>query len=164
MPLRSFGIQKSANVVYNVYKRHSPHAFRMMFGAMYPKLERIMQTAEFVVTLFDGKSNPNKVTVAYTMALNAVKAGHSAILLLMVDAVELGKPGALEGINIGAPFEPAADLLKEYLAAGGRIGVCKACMAHNGFTAEEMVPEYEIVTAPDVVTLLMASNGSLQLT
>ncbi|SNT76156.1 DsrE family protein [Paracoccus seriniphilus] len=123
-----------------------------------------MQTADFVTTLFDGKSNPAKVTVAFTMALNAVKAGHSAMLLLMVEAVELGVPGACEGMDIGKPFEPVADLLREYLAAGGRVGICGACMIHNGFTAEQMAPEYEIITAPDVVTLLMGSKGSLQLT
>ncbi|WP_417807449.1 DsrE family protein [Thioclava sp.] len=123
-----------------------------------------MQTAEFVTTVFDGKSNPAKVTVAFTMALNAVKAGHSAMVLLMVEAVELGVPGATEGMDIGKPFEPVDDLLKAYLAGGGRIGICGACMIHNGFNAEQMAPEYEIVTAPDVVTLLMASQGSLQIT
>lgn len=123
-----------------------------------------MQTADFVATLFDGTSNPNKITVAFTMALNALKAGHSAIVLLMVEGVELGKPGALAGIDIGKPFEPAADLLEAYLAAGGRIGICGACMIHNGFTAEQMVPDYEIITAPDVISLLMAAKGSLQIT
>ncbi|KEO55215.1 DsrE family protein [Thioclava indica] len=123
-----------------------------------------MQTADFVTTVFDGKSNPAKVTVAFTMALNAVKAGHSALVLLMVEAVELGVPGATEGMDIGKPFEPVDDLLKAYLAGGGRIGICGACMIHNGFTAEQMAPEYEMVTAPDVVTLLMASKGSLQIT
>lgn len=123
-----------------------------------------MQTADFVTTVFDGQSNPAKITVAFTMALNAVKAGHSTMLLLMVEAVELGVPGACEGMDIGKPFEPMADLLKAYLEAGGRVGICGACMIRNGFTAEQMAPEYEIVTAPDVVTFLMASKGSLQLT
>lgn len=123
-----------------------------------------MQTSDFVATIFDGKSDPAKVTVAFTMALNAVKAGHSAMLMLMVEAVELGKPGACEGMDIGKPFQPVADLLKEYLELGGRIGICGSCMIHNGFTAEEMDPAYEIITAPDVVTLLMAAKGSLPIT
>lgn len=123
-----------------------------------------MQTADFVTTLFDGKSNPAKATVAMTMALNAVKAGHSAMVLLMVEAVELGLPEAMDGLDVGKPFEPVGDLLKAYLAGGGRIGICGSCMIHNGFTAEQMVPDYEIITAPEVVELLMASNGSLQIT
>ncbi|MGE4372457.1 MAG: DsrE family protein [Xanthobacter sp.] len=123
-----------------------------------------MQTADFVATIFDGKSNPNKVTVAFTMALNALKKGHSAIILLMVEAVELGKPGATDGMDIGKPFSPVSDMLETFLAGGGRIAICGSCMIHNGFTAEEMVPGYEIITAPDVVDLLMASKGSLQIT
>jgi len=123
-----------------------------------------MQTVDFVATLFDGTSNPNKVTVAFTMALNALKKGHSAMVLLMVEAVELGKPGALDPIDIGQPFSPAAEVLEQFLAAGGRIGICGSCMIHNGYTAEQMVPSYEIITAPDVIDLLMAAKGSLQVT
>nr|WP_319251350.1 DsrE family protein [uncultured Celeribacter sp.] len=123
-----------------------------------------MQTADFVATIFDGHSNPGKVTVAFTMALNALKMGHSAIVLLMVEGVELGKPGATADMDIGKPFEPVADLLAAYREAGGRIGICGACMIHNGFSAEEMDPDYEIITAPDVVTLMMEAKGTLPIT
>lgn len=123
-----------------------------------------MQSAEFVATLFDGPANPAKVTVAFTMALNAVQKGHGAMVLLMVDAVALGQPGAAEGIDVGAPFEPVADLLARFRAGGGRIGICKSCMIHNGFTAEQMAPDCEIITAPEVIDLLMAARGSLQIT
>lgn len=123
-----------------------------------------MKTADFVATIFDGHSNPGKVTVAFTMALNAQKMGHSSIVLLMVEGVELGQPGSCDDIDIGKPFEPVADLVKAYREAGGRIGICGACMIHNGFSAEQMDPEYEIITAPDVVELMMAAKGSLPIT
>ena len=82
----------------------------------------------------------------------------------MVHAVELGQPGATAGMDIGKPFEPVADLLSKYIAQGGRIAICGACMIHNGMTAEQMDPRFEIITAPDVVELLMAAKGSLQVT
>ncbi len=123
-----------------------------------------MQSADFVATIFDGHSNPGKVTVAFTMALNAQKMGHSSIVLLMVEGVELGKPGATDDLDIGKPFEPVSDLVAEYRAAGGRIGICGACMIHNGFSAEEMDPAYDIITAPDVVTLMMNAKGTLPIT
>ncbi|MDR1995211.1 DsrE family protein [Azonexus sp.] len=122
-----------------------------------------MQTANFVTTLFDGKSNPGKVTVAFTMALNALTKGHSAIVLLMVEAVELGQPGAMDGIDVGQPFSSVSELLEKFLAGGGRVAVCKSCMIHKGFKEEDMASEYEIVTGPDVVDLLMAAKGSLQI-
>ncbi|MFE3839033.1 DsrE family protein [Pseudogemmobacter sonorensis] len=123
-----------------------------------------MQSADFVATLFDGRANPAKVTVAFTMALNALQKGHGAMVLLMVEAVELGLPGATEGIDVGKPFEPVPDLLEKFLGGGGRIGICKSCMIHNGYTAGQMVEGYEIVTAPEVIDLMMAAKGSLQIT
>lgn len=123
-----------------------------------------MQSADFVATLFDGRANPAKVTVAFTMALNALQKGHSTMVLLMVEAVELGQPDATAGIDVGKPFEPVPDLLAKFITGGGRIGICKSCMIHNGFSAEQMVPGYEIVTAPEVIELMMAAKGSLQIT
>ncbi|WP_442772654.1 DsrE family protein [Paenirhodobacter enshiensis] len=123
-----------------------------------------MQTADFVATIFDNAtSSPGKVTVGLTMALNALKMGHSAVILLMVDGVELAVPGAMEAIDIGAPFRPAADLLADFLAAGGRIAVCSACLVHHGMSADQVVPGYEVINAPDVVAALMAAKGTLQL-
>jgi tRNA 2-thiouridine synthesizing protein D len=123
-----------------------------------------MRTTDFVVTLFEGKSNPNNLTVAVVMALNALKQGHSATIILMVEAVELGKPGATKGIDIGAPFAEVGGQLEEYLSLGGQVCICNACMLHNGFSAEDMDSRFELINAPDVVTLLMNAKGSLQIT
>ena len=123
-----------------------------------------MQTSDFVATIFDGQSNPNKVTVAFAMALNALLKGHSATLILMVDAVELGKSGATADIDIGKPFEAVPDLLQKYLDKGGRIAICGACMLHNGMNAAQMDPRFEIISGPDVIDLLMNAKGSLQVT
>lgn len=121
------------------------------------------QTADYVSTLYHGQADPNKVTVALTMALNARLKGHSACLILMAEAVHLGLPGAADDIDIGQPFEPAADLLRKYLEQGGRVAICKSCMLHNGLAAEQMDARYEIITAPDVIDLLMGARGSLQI-
>lgn len=123
-----------------------------------------MQNADFVATIFDGAGNPNKVTVAFTMAVNALARGHSAVIILMVEAVELGKPGATDGMNIGAPFEPVGDLLQRFIGGGGRIAICASCMIHNGLDAGQMDPRHAIITAPEVVDLLMNAKGSLQIT
>ncbi|MBS5144224.1 MAG: DsrE family protein [Butyricicoccus pullicaecorum] len=123
-----------------------------------------MRNTDFVVTLFEGKSNPNHVTVAVVMGLNALKQGHSATIILMVDAVALGKPEATKGIDIGAPFAEVSGQLEEFLRLGGQVCICNACMLHNGFTADDMDSRFELINAPDVVSLLMNAKGSLQLT
>lgn len=123
-----------------------------------------MRNTDFVVTLFEGKSNPNNLTVAVVMGLSALKQGYSATIILMVEAVELGKPGAAKGIDIGAPFAEVGGQLEEFLSLGGQVCICNACMLHNGFTAEDMDSRFELINAPDVVSLLMNAKGSLQLT
>lgn len=122
-----------------------------------------MSSTRFVATLFDGRGNPNKVTVAFTMVLNARMKGHDTTLILMAEAVELGQPGAID-LDIGAPFEPVDALLGRYRELGGKIAICSACMQHNGLTAQDMVPDYAIITAPQVIDLLMEAGGSLQIT
>ena len=123
-----------------------------------------MSGTNFVATVFDGKGNPEKVTVAFTMALNAVMKGHRSTVILMVEAVGLGGPGAASGMDIGKPFEPVQDLVEKYLEKGGRVAVCGACMVHHGMHAEHMDSRFEVINAPDVIDLLMGATGSLQIT
>ncbi|QIM71600.1 sulfur reduction protein DsrE [Bordetella trematum] len=123
----------------------------------------MLQTSGFVATLFHGPAQPDKVTVALTMALAARLKGHDSCLILMADGVTLGVPGAADGVDIGQPFEPAAALLREYLELGGRVAVCKSCMLHHGLNAAQMDSRYAIIGAPDVIDLLMGARGTLQL-
>lgn len=123
-----------------------------------------MQNTDFVVTLFEGKANPNNLTVAVVMGLNALKQGHTATMILMVEAVELGQPGATKGIDIGAPFSEVSGQLEEYLSLGGQVCICNSCMIHNGFEASDMDSRFHLIDAPTVVSLLMNAKGSLQIT
>ena len=120
-------------------------------------------TTDYVSTLFDNDNNPNKVTVALTMAGKALEKGHSASIILMVDAVHLALPNAFDKIDIGAPFKPAAELLKKFIEQGGQILVCGACLKHNGIEDSAIDQRYEIIDAGDVVDLVMSAKGSLQL-
>lgn len=122
-----------------------------------------MPHAEFVTTLFDDQRNPNKVTVAFTMGVNALLRGHTANIILFAEAVALGKPDAMANIDIGAPFEPVPALLQQYLDKGGRIVVCKSCMVHNGLDEKDIDSRYEIFAAPEVIDALMNAKGSLQI-
>ncbi|WP_316859663.1 DsrE family protein [uncultured Cohaesibacter sp.] len=119
---------------------------------------------DYVSTLFTNADDPNKITVAYTMGVQALEQGHSATIMLMVDAVHLAKAGALEGIDIGAPFSPANPLQEAFLEKGGQILVCKACMIHNGVSEEEIDKRMHVISAEEVIPMLMGAKGSLQLT
>ncbi len=121
------------------------------------------KTYDYVGTLFDNdETNPNKVTVAFTMANKVMEDGHSAALILMVDAVKLGLPGKVETIDIGAPFMPVKKLQEAFLEKGGEILVCGACMAHNDISKDDIDSRFTTIEGDDVVRLIMAAQGSLQ--
>jgi len=123
-----------------------------------------MQTSDYVSTLFDAKTNPDKVTVAFTMAFKAVSKGYSATVILMAAGVHMGKPGYADDMDIGEPFRPVADLMKDYLDNGGKIVVCSSCMEHNGVTREQLDPRFEVITADGVIDLVMNARGNMQIT
>lgn len=124
----------------------------------------MVQTTDFVATVFDEHNNPDKVTVAFTMAVKALEKGHSATLILMAKAVLLGRPGGVDGIDIGAPFKPVPDLLAAFLEKGGTVAVCRSCMEHNGLSESDMDGRYPIISADDVIDLMMGAKGSMQIT
>lgn len=119
---------------------------------------------DYVGTLFDNAdSNPSKITLAFTMGGVALDQGHSASIILMVDAVHLGVPNALDEVDIGAPFKPAKELLEAFIEKGGNVLVCGACMEHNGVEDSAIDKRFTKISGDDVVELLMAAKGSLQL-
>ncbi len=121
----------------------------------------MVNNTDYVGTLFDNsESNPSK---AFTMAGVALKKGHSASVILMVDAVHLALPNALDNVDIGAPFEPAKDLLENFIEKGGNVLVCGACMEHNGVEESAIDKRFTKISGDDVVELLMNAKGSLQL-
>lgn len=122
-----------------------------------------MKTYNYVSTLFDNDSNPSKVTVAFTMANKALEAGHSAALILMVDAVHLAIPGKVDGIDIGEPFKPVKGLQEAFLDKGGQIFVCQSCMVHNGVSEAAIDSRFDVITADGVIALTMNAKGTLQL-
>ncbi|MEC5209766.1 tRNA 2-thiouridine synthesizing protein D [Psychrobacter sp. PL15] len=124
----------------------------------------MLTTTDYVSTLFDNsESNSRKITLAFTMAGVALKKGHSASVILMVDAIHLALPNALDNVDVGAPFEPAGRLLEAFIEKGGQVLVCKACMVHNGVEESAIDKRFTVISGDDVVELLMSAKGSLQL-
>ncbi len=79
-----------------------------------------------VVSLSTGLEDPEKVTIAYLVAVGAAESGRETLIFLTKEAVRLG----LDGVAIGVACDgcpPLADLAKRYEAAGGRYFVCPVC-------------------------------------
>ena len=78
------------------------------------------------VSLTTGLEDPEKVTVAFLVAVAAAEQGRPTLMFLTKEAVRLALPGIAQGVACeGCP--PLAELTKRYEVAGGRLLVCPIC-------------------------------------
>jgi predicted peroxiredoxin len=93
------------------------------------------------ISLTTGLEDPEKVTVAFLVAVGAAEQGRPTVMFLTKEAVRL----ALEGLAIGVACDgcpPLADLLDRYTKAGGSFMVCPIC-----FNAKALVQTHLIDNA-----------------
>src|SRR5205807_9810068 len=79
-----------------------------------------------VISLATGMEDPEKVTVAFLVAVGAAESGRPTLMFLTKEAVRL----ALDGVAVGVACDgcpPLPELMKRYEAAGGRYYVCPIC-------------------------------------
>ena len=79
-----------------------------------------------VISLTTGLEDPEKVTIAFLVAVGAAESGRPTLMFLAKEAVRLATDGTAAGVACeGCP--PLADLVKRYEAADGRYYVCPVC-------------------------------------
>jgi predicted peroxiredoxin len=96
-----------------------------------------------VISLTTGLEDPEKVTVAFLVAVGAAETGRPTIMFLTKEAVRL----ALDGVAVGVACDgcPAlADLMKRYEAAGGRYFVCPVCFTAKQLDEGQLIAQAEI--------------------
>lgn len=83
-------------------------------------------TAKAVVSLCTGLEDPEKVTVAFLVAVGAAEQGRPTLMFLTKEAVRLATEGVAHAVACeGCP--PLAELTDRYLTAGGRYLTCPIC-------------------------------------
>src|SRR5215471_2359739 len=100
-------------------------------------------TGKAVISLATGLEDPEKVTVAFLVAVGAAEAGRPTLIFLTKEAVRLATEGTATGIACdGCP--PLPDLAKRYEAAGGRYYVCPICFNAKQLDADGLIPGAEL--------------------
>jgi predicted peroxiredoxin len=96
-----------------------------------------------VVSLTTGLEDPEKVTVAFLVAVGAAETGRQTLMFLTKEAVRLSLSGIAVGVACdGCPSLP--DLFKRYEAAGGRYYVCPICFDARKLDKGELIPGAEL--------------------
>ena len=96
-----------------------------------------------VISLITGLEDPEKVTVAFLVAVGAAELGRPTLMFLTKEAVRLATAGVAVGVACdGCP--PLADLVARYEAAGGRYLVCPICFDARKLDKETLIANAEL--------------------
>jgi predicted peroxiredoxin len=96
-----------------------------------------------VVSLSTGLEDPEKVMIAFLVAVGAAESGRPTLVFLTKEAVRLAVPGTAVGVACeGCP--PLEDLLRRYTEAGGRFFVCPICFNAKHLDKGDLVAGAEL--------------------
>jgi len=96
-----------------------------------------------VISLSTGLEDPEKVTVAFLVAVGAAESGRPTLIFQAKEAVRLALQGVATGVACdGCP--PLADLLTRYERAGGTYMVCPVCFNAKQLDKGDLLPSAEL--------------------
>ena len=92
----------------------------------------------YVISITNFDNDADRVAVPLVLANNALAMGNDVLIWLTLEAVQLAKQGATEGL-LPKSFPAISELLESFKESGGIIGVCPPCAKTHGVTDEDMV-------------------------
>jgi predicted peroxiredoxin len=96
-----------------------------------------------VISLTTGLEDPERVTVAFLVAVGAAEQGRPTLMFMTKEATRL----ALEGVATGVACDgcpPLADLVGRYGKAGGNYLVCPICFDARKLDKSELIEHAEL--------------------
>ncbi len=112
---------------------------------------------KFCVNLTWSKNDADKATVAFVVANAAVASDKRTMMFLSTEGVRLGVAGYADDIREEG-FAPLAELMANFVKAGGVIWVCSPCFKKRGLDETRLVAGATIVGGAKLVEWL--SDGS----
>lgn len=112
---------------------------------------------KFCVSLTHAKEDGDRATVAFVVANAAAASEKETLVFLSTEAVRLAQVGYADQIREEG-FAPMADLMKNFVAAGGKIFVCSPCFKKRGLDEAKLVAGATIVGGAKLVEFL--SDGT----
>lgn len=102
-----------------------------------------MSENKAAISLTTGLEDPEKVTVAFLVAVGAAEEGRPTMMFLTKEAVRL----AIDGVALGTACEgcpPLPDLVRRFQDAGGRFLVCPICWGAKGLDDTQLIKGAEV--------------------
>jgi len=100
-----------------------------------------------------GKADLHSASMGLALARSALEQGQQVVVFLNVEAAAFADRALGEDVRF-ADFPPIAHLLKEIVARGGRVFVCRHCASVMKLTPEHVAPGIMLSAHADVLKAL----------
>ena len=100
-----------------------------------------------------GRDDPERAVVPLVAANVAAASGQEAVVLLTIEGAWLCKRGYAETVELDG-FPELAELLVDFVEAGGEVWGCSACTTPRGITEADLVDGARIVGAAVIVAAI----------
>ncbi|MHC5211503.1 MAG: DsrE family protein [Planctomycetota bacterium] len=117
-------------------------------------------SARFVVSLSRGKEDPDRATVAFTLANAAVGSEQETVVFLSSEGVRLAINGNADDVA-EAGFTPLKQLMTAFVEGGGKIYTCLPCFNKRELDADDLVQGAVIVGGPALVAFMASGAPSV---
>ena len=105
--------------------------------------QEITTGAKAVISLTTGLEDPERVTIAFLVAVGAAEQGRPTLMFLAKEAARL----ALDGVATAVACEgcpPLSELTDRYAKAGGRYLVCPICFDARKLDKHQLIQAAEL--------------------
>jgi predicted peroxiredoxin len=108
---------------------------------------------KFVVSLTRAKDDADRATVAFVVANAAVASDRDTVVFLSIEGVRLSQIGYADDVHEPG-FAPLAQLIANFVAAGGKIYVCSPCFKKRALDETKLIPGATIVGGAKLVEFM----------
>ena len=115
---------------------------------------------KFCVSLTCGKDNTDKATVAFVVAKAAVASDKDTLVFLNIEGVYLSQKGYADAIHEEG-FAPLKDLMRDFVAAGGKIFICSPCFKKRKLDENNLIDGAAIVGGAKLVEFMSENCPSI---
>lgn len=117
-------------------------------------------TGKFCVSITNAKNDTDKATVGFVVANAAVGSDQDTMVFLSTEGVRLAQPGYADGIHEEG-FAPLAELIGNFVEAGGQVYVCAPCVKKRGIDTDELIDGATVVGGAKLVEFLADGTPSV---
>ena len=117
-------------------------------------------TRKFVVSLSRAKDDPDRATVAFTLANAAIGSDQETVVFLSSEGVRLAIEGYADDIAEQG-FSPLKELMTRFVEAGGQIYTCLPCFNKRELDQNQLVQGAVVVGGPKLVAFMASGAPSV---